>query len=202
MNKKLGRPLRELPNRICEECNTEFQVKGTHRTRKLRFCSRKCQGKYLSRKTLDQTEVICVECGKSFLRIKCKVKEKNYCSHKCYRDTRLKELNERTAFKRVNSCRSWKIRLRTTNGTKCEGCGDPRQFVLVVHHKDGNREHNIADNFEVLCPTCHVLRHLRLIETGWIYDSKSLTPRNKLQELTIRLLTLTTAPATIIGNHG
>ena len=44
---------------------------------------------------------------------------------------------------------------------KCEHCqntewlGQP--IPLEVHHKDGNKNNNILDNLELLCPNCHAL---------------------------------------------
>ncbi len=32
--------------------------------------------------------------------------------------------------------------------------------ILVVHHKDKNRENNTIENLEVLCPNCHAIRHI------------------------------------------
>ena len=42
---------------------------------------------------------------------------------------------------------------------ECERCGlstwlgEP--IPLEVHHKDGNRNNNIIENYELLCPNCH-----------------------------------------------
>ena len=42
---------------------------------------------------------------------------------------------------------------------KCECCGNTewmgRPIPLEVHHKDGNRNNNTLENFELLCPNCH-----------------------------------------------
>ena len=42
---------------------------------------------------------------------------------------------------------------------KCECCGNTewlgQPIPLEVHHKDGNRENNALENFELLCPNCH-----------------------------------------------
>lgn len=42
---------------------------------------------------------------------------------------------------------------------KCECCGNSewmgRPIPLEVHHKDGNRNNNTLENFELLCPNCH-----------------------------------------------
>ena len=46
----------------------------------------------------------------------------------------------------------------------CEGCGESRHFLLVVHHKDGDRTHNEEENMETLCCNCHACRHLVIRE--------------------------------------
>jgi Zn finger protein HypA/HybF involved in hydrogenase expression len=44
---------------------------------------------------------------------------------------------------------------------KCESCdlsewlGNP--IPLELHHKDGDRNNNNLDNYELLCPNCHAL---------------------------------------------
>ena len=42
---------------------------------------------------------------------------------------------------------------------KCECCGLSswldNPIPLEVHHKDGNRNNNTLENFELLCPNCH-----------------------------------------------
>ena len=42
---------------------------------------------------------------------------------------------------------------------KCECCGNTewmgRPIPLEVHHKDGDRNNNTLENFELLCPNCH-----------------------------------------------
>jgi hypothetical protein len=42
---------------------------------------------------------------------------------------------------------------------KCECCGLVewlnRPIPLELHHKDGNRNNNCIDNYELLCPNCH-----------------------------------------------
>ena len=42
---------------------------------------------------------------------------------------------------------------------KCECCGNTEwlgnPIPLEVHHKDGDRNNNTLENFELLCPNCH-----------------------------------------------
>ena len=42
---------------------------------------------------------------------------------------------------------------------KCECCGNTewlgQKIPLELHHIDGNRNNNVIDNFQLLCPNCH-----------------------------------------------
>lgn len=44
---------------------------------------------------------------------------------------------------------------------KCESCGKTtwlgNPIPLELHHKDGNRNNNDLENYELLCPNCHAL---------------------------------------------
>ena len=60
-------------------------------------------------------------------------------------------------------------------GDVCSECGDPRLFLLVTHHKDGNRANNTGSNREKLCWSCHALRHLKFKDGALVVDWKVLT---------------------------
>lgn len=70
-------------------------------------------------------------------------------------------------------------------GEKCCDCGLSFKPLLSVHHVDENRENRKLENLEVLCSLHHDLRHMRFDEENqsWIFDTKCLTPRDKLEEL-------------------
>lgn len=44
---------------------------------------------------------------------------------------------------------------------KCENCGLTEWFgnpiPLELHHIDGNRDNNVLENYQLLCPNCHAL---------------------------------------------
>jgi hypothetical protein len=64
----------------------------------------------------------------------------------------------------------------------CE-CGDKRPYVLTIHHINGDRSNNEESNLEVVCGTCHMLRHLKIVDGAWVYAVTFLTPRERLAEL-------------------
>jgi hypothetical protein len=67
---------------------------------------------------------------------------------------------------------------------ECEGCGEPRKYLLEVHHKDGNRKNNELNNLEIVCANCHKIRHLKFKNGVWIFDFKYLTPRELINKFT------------------
>ena len=40
---------------------------------------------------------------------------------------------------------------------KCEICKS--KYIIIVHHKDGNRKNNSLSNLQVLCQGCHMVIH-------------------------------------------
>ena len=66
----------------------------------------------------------------------------------------------------------------------CEGCKEPEEYLLQVHHKDGNRDYNVKSNFEVVCGNCHIKRHLKKNKNNeWVFDPSVITPRHLLKDL-------------------
>ena len=47
-------------------------------------------------------------------------------------------------------------------GLTCMDCGYKKEpKILQVHHKDRDRKNNDLKNLIVLCPNCHMIRHLK-----------------------------------------
>jgi 5-methylcytosine-specific restriction endonuclease McrA len=42
---------------------------------------------------------------------------------------------------------------------RCQDCGITNKQVLVVHHRDHNRDNNELENLVWLCRNCHYLAH-------------------------------------------
>lgn len=65
----------------------------------------------------------------------------------------LKKLGE---YKKKEGVKTLLIKRR---GHKCECCGltrwMERDITLEVHHIDGKRKNNVAENLTLLCPNCH-----------------------------------------------
>lgn len=97
-----------------------------------------------------------------------------YCSTKCQREYENKLAvqaifsGEKSGLKKATSS-SPKIRdslrkyLLEKVNYKCELCGcdwvNPysNQTILEIHHIDGNRQNNLEENLQVLCPNCHAM---------------------------------------------
>lgn len=66
---------------------------------------------------------------------------------------------------------------------ECVDCGLTARFALVVHHVDGNRENQSPENLEFVCHQHHAARHMKFSGRAWKYDTKALTPRDRIQEV-------------------
>lgn len=121
------------------------------------FCSQTCYGISIRK------ESPCVICGKPILA----GANKKTCSRSCANKHRtgIKYKLNRPRDK-VASQRSLKIRLLKQRGKKCEQCQYSKHEILVVHHKDRNRNNNELMNLELLCPNCHAEEHY--LENGWL----------------------------------
>ena len=62
-------------------------------------------------------------------------------------------------YKYKNGIGHYRERALKNLGSKCKRCGIKDIRVLLVHHKDRNRNNNQIKNFEVLCRNCHILEH-------------------------------------------
>ena len=170
---------RKLYSRFCAVCEKKFYAPKCRATR---FCSIGCRGQ--AQRT--RLEVSCEQCKKTFLKrpstFKNSVHQKFFCSRVC------KDLGQ--SFKgncaaihpaHYGSPLEYRGRIELDI---CVGCGESRRFLLLTHHKDGNRKHNLEENLECVCHNCHVIRHLFFVDGGWRYSTKKLTPRELLPMFT------------------
>lgn len=161
----------------CAKCGLAFYAP---KKADAKYCSLPC-AQAASRKRID---AICSQCTKTFSRKISRVGKhpETFCSRAC-KDLgqSLKGNCPRIRPGHYGSPNSYRNRIILD---KCVGCGETRRFLLLTHHIDGNRRHNQDENLECVCFNCHVIRHLRLVDSVWKYSTKHLTPRDVIAELT------------------
>lgn len=166
---------------ICESCGLNFLGRLNS---KRKFCSSLCSRKIKDEKRID---VNCACCGSIFSILKSRSRSKSgyyFCTRRCKDQSQriggIKEIMP-PHYGTSKGQHLWKL-LKSDAQSQCAGCQEPRKFLLVIHHKDGNRKNNLLENLEVVCANCHIIRHLKLVDDHWIFDSKALTPRELLIE--------------------
>lgn len=131
------------------------------------FCSHNCMGEH--KKLKYSTKYDCSFCKKEIFRNPSKQQACKsglfFCSKHCR--------NEAQKIKH-GITDIWPSHYGTSNGLssyrdwaldefphKCNNCGYDKYLKLLhVHHIDENRENNKLENLELLCPTCHLEKHL------------------------------------------
>lgn len=168
---------------VCECCKSEFiRRKG----RKTRFCSHDCSAKAAK----HEIEIICSNCGcKAFKKpsqIKAAKHGYYFCSKQCKDFAQSLEGNidaiRPDHYGKSNGQGAVQSFFKKNADKGCT-CGEKRKYLLMVHHQDGNRKNNVYTNFEIVCGSCHMKRHLKIVQGEWMYDPSSLTPRNLLINL-------------------
>jgi len=145
-------------NARCLYCGKTFHrspsgLRQGHNT----YCSRECYNK-ARRAGIANTRgpgekrgkyVKCAYCGKTVYRSPSALQENenHFCSRECMARYRTRE--GKAAHMR---------RLVRERG-RCEICRLDNTAILIVHHKDGDRENNDESNLTVLCPNCHARVH-------------------------------------------
>jgi hypothetical protein len=169
----------------CEFCNKEYLRKSSQ---KGKFCSLECF--HENRRGETSKEVVCENCNKKFRRSLSKIKRTkynfNFCSNKCKGQAQSLSGNcpEIRAFG-VSGKRICERLKSITDVSECVDCNENRDYMLCVHHIDGNPKNNPIDgsNWEIVCRNCHRKRHLVKKNEGWVYNTKFLTPRHLLKTL-------------------
>jgi hypothetical protein len=114
------------------------------------YCSVGCYG------ISCRKENPCIVCGKLILA----GANKKTCSRACANKHRTGiqyKINQ--PRDKVKSQRMLKVRLLDQRGKSCERCTYDKYKILVVHHKDRNRNNNDLTNLELICPNCHAEEH-------------------------------------------
>ncbi len=160
----------------CKECNIEFRK---HSWDSKQFCSRDCFYNYTKRFTREIKN--CASCGSVVQVRKYSIdrNELNYCNRECYNNRRKPE-----DLKRLK--RGTKFYKELINNSICN-CGISDNFLLQIHHRDGNHNNNTTSNLEILCSNCHIKRHLKLdVNNNIVHNPKSLTTKEIIDLLNIQ----------------
>ena len=187
--------------RNCLQCGREYLASIRELTRKGKsenrgkFCSLSCAQKYISshkEKIVHIPNCVCSYCKKEFYRNKSKKENSKSNLYFCCRLH--KDLGQRISFGlkelhpphygKGNGRYAYRQMAKDNMEWKCK-CGFSYSKLLLVHHKDGDRENNSESNLEVVCPVCHHIRHMRNMNGEWIpYGGLlKLTPREKIKEI-------------------
>lgn len=165
----------------CLNCNTFFQAQLREVNRgNGKYCSKKCTSEGIRKKLLERgarlniPNVECSYCKKMFYKNKSKKENSKKNLHFCCREH--KDLAQRIEFNlkelqpsHYGTGNSYyrEIAFRSKE-QKCERCGYSKHpEILEVHHKDRNRENNIIENLEVVCPNCHMEEHFLNKDGKW-----------------------------------
>ena len=151
-----------MPWLNCKICNKKFYAKPRHiKIGWGKYCSDKCKFEGQKRGKI----VKCDNCGNTLYRTpKDFSRSKNglfFCSRSCHASWRNKNIRVGKSHPNwltgVSTYR--RLLLKNAKEIKCENCYFLDERVLVVHHKDGNRQNNELSNLELLCRNCHYIKH-------------------------------------------
>lgn len=163
----------------CFYCKTLFnaplkEVKRGHG----KFCSHSCSSKYgQSLQQKPNPNVKCATCGALFYKNPSKRKLAKHGFYFCCRlhkdiAQRLGGIKEIQPPHYGNITSSYRQLALSKLPNKCNRCGYNKSIsVLVVHHKDRNRNNCSITNLEILCPTHHMEEHY-LAKDG-LYNKRS-----------------------------
>ena len=171
----------------CEQCGSLFirrklSYKRHGKPYKKIYCSKECSAKSQENKI----KFTCNNCSLEFEASPSRLKNSRhgfyFCSAKCHNEAR--KVDSGSDMIRPIHYGSGYSNYRQKAGIEngCEVCGEKEIFKITVHHKDGNRKNGAKENLEVVCCNCHTVRHLKLINGIWTFDSSCLTPREVVAE--------------------
>jgi hypothetical protein len=170
---------RKLFEKTCQQCSSAF---WSPKHIDPKFCSQPCA----SKARIRRVAVACANCCRTVLKTPSQLtKPKHglfFCGRLC------KDLAQRwggacpeiqPGHYGPGSYRSRALR----KGKECVDCKERREYLLLVHHKDSDRTNDKDDNLEIVCGTCHMKRHLVLVDGVWKFNTCFLTPREMLNAL-------------------
>lgn len=168
---------------ICVGCSSSFLVEKREVNRgNGKFCSKQCFGAHHSRMAAinhsknHPPNVRCDFCKINFYQSKSRLSKRQSRSglHFCSRACKDQAQRIENGFKAIQPDHYGKgqsvyrdIAFRF-HPKVCNRCGYSKQTaILEVHHKDCDRSNNLAQNLEVLCPTCHEEHHFDTSTGKW-----------------------------------
>ncbi len=151
-----------MPWLNCKICGKKFYAKPRHiRIGWGKYCSDKC--KFIGQK--NGKTAVCKHCGKELYRTpKDFVNSKSgffFCNRSCHASWRNENIrigeNHPNWLTGITTYR--KLLLKNAKELICKDCKISDVRVLIVHHKDKDRNNNKLENLELLCRNCHYIRH-------------------------------------------
>lgn len=156
-----GNKKRKATRLKCETCdNTKL------------FPNRQLPRIYLCNECKDKEKIVrCAHCDKEISKKK-SVQDGRllFCNRNC------KEAEQyfggKMALPNYTADKAYRKKALRFYGHKCNLCDISEEYLLVVHHKDGDRNNNSLNNLEVLCHNHHAFRHKFWNGKKWVLDTK------------------------------
>jgi len=180
--------VRTVTDKPCLNCGGQFTIR-MNRVDKRHYCSHKCRCEAKSKH--GTTEVSCAYCFKTFSKVNSRLGSGvtksglHFCSRLCKDQAqRLGGLKEiQPPHYGTSKTRSGADHFYRDAEKICVGCQETKEYLLSVHHIDGDMANNKDENLEIVCGNCHIKRHLKLTNGVWLYHTASLTPRELIDTL-------------------
>ncbi len=146
----------------CDYCgNIFFRQKRFYKfLNEKQFCSPTCKGLY------NETiiKITCAHCKKEFTRSVNKLKNSKsgiyFCCRAC-KDKAQSYIKEIQPNHYGTGESNYRSKALNNLPNKCDICGISDKDVLIVHHRDKNRDNNSIKNLQILCANCHLKIHKR-----------------------------------------
>lgn len=132
------------------------QIKIYQHGNSTKTCSKQCGALYRRKSVVVKS---CVVCGSEFsVHPPSRARNKSCCSSACRY-----VLMSKTRRSKSEAYSTYRQRAYRAFSQVCQECGyDEHPEILRVHHKDGNRLNGHLSNLMILCPNCHVLKHIHM----------------------------------------
>ena len=151
--------------RNCLFCSRPFQAAIKYiNAGGAKYCSLSCACRAKPKK-IREPNTTCAHCQKAFWVPAQRFKTSKSGLHFCCREH--KDIAARIGgieaiqpdhYGTINSNHhDYRIKALRNYPAVCMRCGFDK--YVVVHHKDRNRENNVLENLEILCPNCHAIEH-------------------------------------------